>query len=153
VNNASHLGGNCGQRLSAEIRTVAVFGNVALELVAETILALTNGDLSGNPQAAPQTRVSELRKPGLSAILTRLLGREVKTAELQELPVMAEAAQVTSLCDDSQGNDRANAWYAPERLIIGATMKERIGKLFNLVPLTDQAASLGDDHSEHPDSW
>ena len=116
MDNASHLGGNCGQRLSAEIRTAAVSGNVALELVSEAILTLTNGDLSGNPQAASQTRVSKLRKPGLSAILTRLLGREVKTAELQELPVMAEAAQVTSLCDDSQGNDRANAWYAPERL-------------------------------------
>ena len=42
MNDASHLGGNCGQRLSAEIRTVAVFGNVALELVAETILALAD---------------------------------------------------------------------------------------------------------------
>ena len=66
---------------------------------------------------------------------------------------MAEAAQVTSLCDDGQGNDRANAWYLPKRLIIGAAMKERIGKLFNLVTLTDQAASLGYHHSEHPDSW
>ena len=84
MNDASHFGGNCGQRLSAQIRTVAVSGNVALELVAEAIVALSNGDLSGNPQAAPQTRVSKLRKPRLSAILTRLLGREVKTAELQE---------------------------------------------------------------------
>jgi hypothetical protein len=152
MNDASHLGGNCGQRLSAQIRTVAVSGNVALEFVAETIFALTNGDLSGNPQAAPQACVSKLRKARLSAILTRLLGREVKTAELEELPVMAEAAQVTSLCDDGQGNDRANAWYLPECLIIGTAMKERIGKLFDLVTLTDQATSLGDDHSEHPDS-
>ena len=41
----------------------------------------------------------------LSGILTRLMGREVKTAEFQELPVMAEATQVTSYCDDGRGND------------------------------------------------
>ena len=145
MNDASHLGGNCSERLSAEIRIVAVSGNVPIELVAETILALTNGDLSGNPQAAPQACVSKLGKPRLSAVLTRLLGREVKTAEFEELPVMAEAAQVTSLCDDGQGNDRANAWYLPERLIIGAAMKERIGKLFDHAP---NCLKLSDDGQE-----
>ena len=56
-------------------QVVAVFGDIALKLMPEAVLALADGDLACDPQAAAKPCVAKLREPGLSAVLTRLLGR------------------------------------------------------------------------------
>jgi hypothetical protein len=54
-----HLGGNGSHRLTAQIGVVMVLGHVALELVAEAIVTLLDGDLSGLPERAPQARIAD----------------------------------------------------------------------------------------------
>jgi hypothetical protein len=60
VNDTSHLGGNCSECLATEIRAVAIPGDVTFELVAEAVLALTDGNLTGNPEAPSQASIAEL---------------------------------------------------------------------------------------------
>ena len=69
VDDTRHLGGNSGHRLAAQIGIVAISRDVAFELVPESVLALTDGDLSGEPQGAAQSRIAELGKAGLASIL------------------------------------------------------------------------------------
>ena len=52
VRDARHLGGECSHRLAAAIRVVAVAGNIAAKLVAETVVALADGDLGRHPEGA-----------------------------------------------------------------------------------------------------
>ena len=59
VDDTRHLGGNCGHRLAAQVGAVAIPCDITLELVPESILALADGDLSGNPQCTTQSRVPE----------------------------------------------------------------------------------------------
>src|SRR5690606_37368985 len=66
------------------------------------ILTLADGNLPSDPQSATQSSVAELREPGLTAVLARLLGREVKSAEFEKLTMMVEAAQITGLGNDRQ---------------------------------------------------
>jgi hypothetical protein len=151
VNDTSHLGGNCSECLATEIRAVAIPGDVTFELVAEAVLALTDGNLTGNPEAPSQASIAELGEPGLSAVLAGLLGREIEAAELQELPMMTEPSQIAGLRQDGQGDDRADAGYPAECLIINTVMQEAISKFLDLVTLLDQTARLGNHHPEHPD--
>ncbi len=46
VHNTSHLCGDGCERLAAQVRIMPVPGHIAIELVTEAVLALTNGDLS-----------------------------------------------------------------------------------------------------------
>ena len=62
VHDARHLGGNGCQRLALEIGIVAISGDVALELGSEAVVALTDGDLGGDPEGAAQPGIAELRK-------------------------------------------------------------------------------------------
>jgi hypothetical protein len=49
VHHARHLGGGRGERLAPQVRVVPVPGDVALELGAEAVLPLVDGDLGGRP--------------------------------------------------------------------------------------------------------
>jgi hypothetical protein len=69
VDDTRHLGGNSGHRLAAQIGIVAISRDVAFDLVPESVLALTDGNLSGDPQSAAQSRIAELGKAGLASIL------------------------------------------------------------------------------------
>ncbi|MBB3708652.1 hypothetical protein FHS67_004992 [Aminobacter aminovorans] len=62
-------GGNCGHCLAAQIGIVAISRDIAFEFVTEAVLALADGDLSGDPQGAAQPGIAELRQPGLASIL------------------------------------------------------------------------------------
>jgi hypothetical protein len=60
VYDASHLGGNSGERLASEIRIVPIFGDVALEFVPKSVLPLADRDLSGDPERSAQASITEL---------------------------------------------------------------------------------------------
>ena len=59
---------------------------------AATVVALTCGDLGSHPKGPPQSRITVLGQHRAASECTGLPGRKIKTAELQELTVMAEAA-------------------------------------------------------------
>ena len=82
VYDTRHLGGNGGHCLAAQIGIVPILGDIAFELVTEAVLPLADGDLSGDPKSAAQAGIAELGKSRLAAILTGLLCREIKAAEL-----------------------------------------------------------------------
>ena len=63
--------------------------------------------------------------------------------------MMLETEKVCGFGDDRQCLDRANAWDLSQQLVILAVPQQFVGLCFNLVALTDQATSLGDDHPEH----
>lgn len=75
VNHARHLGGNGGQRLALEVGTGPIPCDVALELVPEAVLLLTDGDLGGHPESASKASIAELRQLGLSPEDARLMRR------------------------------------------------------------------------------
>ena len=50
---ARHLGGNRCQRLALEIGIVAITDDIALILNSKAVVALTDGDLRGNPECGP----------------------------------------------------------------------------------------------------
>ena len=149
VHHARHLGGDRGQRLAPQVGIVPIAGDVALELVAEAVLPLPDGDLSSQPQGPAQAGVAVLRQLGLAPEGAGLLGGQIKPAELQELPVMAEAAQIAGLSQDGQGVDRADARDAAQQLVVGVVGQEGVGRGLDGVALLDQPARLADDEPEH----
>ena len=148
---ARHLGGNGSQRLALEIGVVAIPGDVALVLGSEAVIALADGDLGGNPEGASQSSIAELRQPGLTAKLAGLVGGEIEAAELQELAMMTEAAQVAGLGQDGHRDDRSDARNLPQALIVGVVNQCSMGLVLDRIALTDQAASFGEDQAEHRD--
>lgn len=69
MQDARHPGGNSGHRLAAQIGIIAIPRDVAFEFMTEAVLALADGDLSGDPQGAAQPSIAELGKAGLATIL------------------------------------------------------------------------------------
>jgi len=57
---ASHLGGNSGERLASEIRLASIFGDVALEFLPKSLLPLADRDPSGDPERSAQAGITEL---------------------------------------------------------------------------------------------
>lgn len=81
--------------------------------------ALTRGDLGSHPEGPAQARVAVLGQFGAAAERTRLAGREIEVAELQELAMMVEAPQITGLGQDGQCVDRTNARNVAPQLVVG----------------------------------
>ncbi len=79
---ARHLGANCCQRLALQIGIVTISCDIALILGTEAVVALSDGDLGGDPKDAPKTCIAELRELRLAAKLARLIGRQIEPAEL-----------------------------------------------------------------------
>ena len=78
-----------------------------------------------------------------------MLGGQIEATELQELTVMAEAAQVAGLGQDGQGVDRADAGDAAQQLVVGALRQEGVGRSLDRVALPYEATHLADDEPEH----
>lgn len=87
---ARHLSGNSCQRLALQIGVIAVTCDVAFVFGSEAVVTLANSDLGRNPERAPQTGITKVGELRLSAKLARLMRRQVETAELQELAMVAE---------------------------------------------------------------
>src|SRR5262245_45624288 len=67
VHDARHFGGDCGQRFSFQIGVVAIFGDVALILVAKIVFLLPDSNLPCHPERPAQTRIAELGELCLAA--------------------------------------------------------------------------------------
>ena len=65
-------------------------------------------DLGRHPEGFTQPGIAVLGELGMSAILPGLMGREVQSAELQELAVVIKAAQIAGLGQDRHGMDRCD---------------------------------------------
>jgi hypothetical protein len=109
MSNTRHLGGDSCQRFAAEILIIAIPRNVALELISETVVFLTDGNLSGHPEGAPQTRIAVFGKLRPTAKLPRLMRGEIKTAIFEELAVMRKAPKVTGFRKNDETMDRSDA--------------------------------------------
>jgi len=70
VNNARHLGGNGDGCLTPQIPALAIFGNMSAEAIAQTVIALTDRDLGGQPKGTAQACIAKLRKACLPAKLS-----------------------------------------------------------------------------------
>ena len=95
-----HLGGYGDIGHAFAIGTGGITPEISFELVSEAVLGLTHGDCSCHPEGATQACVAVLRQLGGTAELSGLLGREIETAELEELAVMVEAAQISRFGKD-----------------------------------------------------
>ena len=126
-------------------------GHIAIELVTEAALALTNGDLNCHPQCAAQARITAPGQLRSAAILTRLVGGQIQTAEFEKLPMMTKTSQITCLGQDCQGMDRPDAWYLLQTPEIGMLAQQCDGRGFNVVALGNQAPRLSQHQPEHPD--
>src|SRR6056297_1465268 len=151
VYGARHLGRDRGVGLAAQMGIVSIFRDVAFELVPEAVGPLENSGLAGHPERAPQPGIAVFRDPALTAEHAGLDGGEVHAAELQELPVMSEAAQVASLRQDGHGVDRADAGDGRQQLIVGQIRQQRDGPSLDLIALPDKAAALCENEAEHAD--
>jgi hypothetical protein len=69
--------------------------------VPRAVLTLADGDLASHPERAAQPGVAELWEFALATEGVRLVGGQVKAAELEEL-VMMTKAPVASLRNDGQ---------------------------------------------------
>ena len=118
VRDARHLGGECSHCLASAIRVAGVSFHVSTQLIAKAVVALASGDLCGHPESAAQPSIAILGKLGPTAEGTGLAGREVESAELQELAVMAEPPQVSGLGQDCQSVDRSDSRNPPQQPVI-----------------------------------
>ena len=91
---ARHLGGNGCKRFTPEIGIVAILGDGTLKLGSEAVVSLADRHLSCHPERTPQSGIAELRQLCLPSELSGLMCGQVKSAELQKLTVMSEAAQI-----------------------------------------------------------
>jgi hypothetical protein len=107
VSDARHLGGECGHRLAAAIRVISMAGNIATKLVAEAVVALTDGDLVAI-QKVRRSRALPYLELGSPTECARLAGRETRT-ELEELAVVGKPAKVASFGKDGQRVDRPDS--------------------------------------------
>lgn len=105
MGDARHLGGDGGDRLAAEVLVVGILGDVA----AEGVLALPDRHLGGEPEGSSQASVAELRQPRLAAEHAGLVRRKIEPAELQELAMVIEAAQIAGFSQYGQGDDGPDA--------------------------------------------
>jgi len=151
VYGARHLGRDRGVGLAAQMGIMSVFRDVAFELVAEAVGPFEDGRLTGHPERAPEPGIAILRDAALTAEHAGLHGGEIHAAELQELPVMAEAAQVTGLGQDGHGVDRTDAGNGRQQLIVGQVGEELDSSSFNRIALADKAPTLGEHEAEHAD--
>ena len=60
VNNARHLGGDGDNCLAPQILVLAIFRNMPAEAIAQTIVALTDRHLGGQPKGSAQACVAKL---------------------------------------------------------------------------------------------
>lgn len=67
-----------------------------------------------------------------------LLGRKIKTAELQKLTVMAEAAKIACLGEDGHGIDGSNAGDHARGLVIAVFGQNGMRRSLELVALPDR---------------
>ena len=70
MSNPCDLGGDSDSCLAPQILVLAIFGNMPAETVAQTIVALTDCDLSGQPKGPAQASVAVLRQACLPAKLS-----------------------------------------------------------------------------------
>ena len=119
VGDACHFCGNRRQRLAFQISVISISRYVSVVFVTKAVLSLTDRNLTGHPERAPQPRIAILRELALAAELAGLVRGQIQAAELQELTIMSKAAQVTSFGEYGQGVDRPNARQLSQSLIIG----------------------------------
>ncbi len=103
--------------LRAQIGIVMILGDIALELVAEAILLLHDGHLRCLPKRPPQAGIAKLGEPRHATVEAGLLGREIKTTELQKLTVVTETPEVARFGKHRESDDGTDAWNGAERLI------------------------------------
>src|SRR5690606_11300121 len=108
---ARHLGGECSHRLTAAIRIIVMPIHVTTKLVAETVVTLARSNLRCHPERAAQASIAVLGKLGAPPEHARLTSRQIKTAELEKLPVVLKSAKVPGLGQNGQRIDRSNPGY------------------------------------------
>jgi len=96
--------------------------------------------------------VAELREFGLPPESARLMRREIETAELQELSVVTEAAEIAGFSKYRECVDRPDAWNPLQGLVVGSSRQQHLSFSFDRVTLADEAAHLRQHHAEHGDS-
>jgi hypothetical protein len=72
-------------------------------------------------------------------------------AELQELAMVPETAQIAGFGQDGHGVDRANAGDGRHELVVREIAEPFDGPRLDLIALADQAAPFGRNKAEHAD--
>src|SRR3954469_25458933 len=87
-------------------------------------------------------------RPSLTPERPGLMGGQIKPAELQELTMVAKAAQVAGLGQNGERGDRSNAWDPTQELVVRALVQELDAHRLKGVALLNQAARFGDHKAE-----
>lgn len=151
MRDARHLGGDGRERFAPKMLILGIPGDIAAVAFPERVVALTDRDLCGEPEGMPQASIAELRKFGLAAEHAGLMRGEIEAAELQELPMVAEAALIAGFGEDGQGIDRADSGELTQPRCIRVVGQKYLGLGLDLVALAEEAAAFGQDHPEHGD--
>src|SRR5829696_2053688 len=76
------------------------------------------------------------------------MGGQIEPAKLQELTMMAKAAEVAGLGQNGERSNRSNAWDPTQELVVRAFVQELDGHSLKGVALPNEAACLGDHKAE-----
>src|SRR6185312_9607408 len=136
IDDARHFGGDGGACLAPEVCIDRGAGRVAAEFLAEGVLSHARGRQGGLPKRTPQTGVAALGQAFASTRGTRLVLGQIQPAELQELAMVREAAQIASFREDDERGNRTNTWYGAQQLIIRSSAEQILGLSFELCSST-----------------
>ena len=120
-------------------------------IFTDAVGAFQNCNLTGHPEGSAKLGVAILGDTALAAKHAGLDRREVHAAELQDLTMMSEPAQVAGLCQNSQGVDRADPWDGCQKLVVGVIGQKLDGPCFEHAALSNQTAPSGKHEAEHAD--
>ncbi len=149
VYGARHLGCDRSVGLASQMGVVSIPRDVSFKLVTEAVGAFENGDLSGHPEGSAEPGVAVFGDSALAAEHAGLDSGEVHAAELQELAVMPEAAQITGLSQNGQGVDRPDPGDGGQQLVVGMIGQKLDGPRLDLIALSNQTAPFGQHEAEH----
>ena len=145
-------GGDCGIRLAAQMGVLRILGDVTLELITEAVGLLHDGHLTCHPEGSAQPGIAVFGQLGLATECARLAGSKVHPAELQELPIMAETAQIASVGQDGQCIDWPDPGNGCQQLVVVVGLEQFDSAVLDLVALGNQTAPFTQTQTEHSDS-
>ncbi len=148
-----HLGGDGDIGHALAIGTCGITPEISFELVPEAVLGLAHGDRCSHPEDATQPCVAVLRELSGTAEQARLLRRQIEATELEELTMMAEAAQIAGFSQDGERQDGANAGDLLQALEVGVVLEMESGPLFELIAQLAKSDHLTQHDAEHGDGF
>ncbi|PRY26922.1 hypothetical protein CLV78_1011027 [Aliiruegeria haliotis] len=119
------------------------------EEIVTKLRPVEHGNLASHPEGSAKPCIAIFGDAALSSEHAGLHGCEVHAAELQELAVMAETAQIASFGQDGHGVDRTDAGNGCQQLVVWVIGQKLDSPRLDLIALSNPAALIGQHEAEH----